>query len=92
MKLLSLVRIVLVGVILSFSFFAFAEEAVSEKAQTAGNKTSDSVKKTYRAVKDKGCEMINGKLQCVGKKIKHKAENITDEVKTKATEVKNKVD
>ncbi|MFN3454060.1 MAG: hypothetical protein ACK41T_03815 [Pseudobdellovibrio sp.] len=76
----------------SLSTFAFAEETTMEKAENAANKTADSVKKTYRGAKDKVCEMINGKMECVAKKIKHGAQNAADSTETKAKELKNKVD
>ncbi len=65
---------------------AFANESsVSQTAGDAGN----AVKKTYRNAKDKTCEMINGKMQCLGKKIKHKMENASDEVSSEAKEIKH---
>lgn len=71
---------------------AQAEETTSEKIETTANKTTDAVKEGYRSAKDKGCEMINGKMECAGKKLKHKAENVKDKAGTKATEIQNKVD
>ena len=65
---------------------AFAtESSVSHTADEAGN----SVKKTYRNAKDKTCEMVNGKMQCLGKKIKHKMENASDAISTEAKEIKH---
>ena len=65
---------------------AFASESsVSQAADDAGN----SVKKTYRNAKDKTCEMVNGKMQCLGKKIKHKIENASDAASTEAKELKH---
>lgn len=55
-------------------------------------KTTDKVKSTYRDAKDKVCEMIDGKMKCVAKKIKNKALNMADKLETDATELKNKVD
>ena len=72
---------------MTFAFYlgsaAFAaESSVSHAADEAGN----SVKKTYRSAKDKTCEMVNGKMQCLGKKIKHKLENASDSASAKAKE------
>lgn len=78
--------------LVSLSHFSFAEETVIEKAETVKNKSGDAVKKGYRNVKDKTCEMINGKLDCTMKKVGNKINNATDDVKTKATEEKNKND
>ncbi len=80
------------SVALSFTMTAHAEESTMEKLETQKNKAVDSTKSTYREAKDESCEMVNGKMQCLGKKIKHKAENLSDKAKTTATEVKNKVD
>lgn len=71
---------------------ALAEESTMDKAQTGVNKATDSVKETYRDAKDKACPLVDGKAQCLGKKIVHKTETLKDKVDTKATEVKNKVD
>lgn len=79
-------------VLLCASSVTFAEETVIEKGETAINKGVDNTKKTYRAAKDKACETVNGKLKCVGKKLKHKAENAQDKVETEATDIKNKID
>ena len=72
--------------------FANAKESTLEKAETVKNKSVDSVKSTYRKVDDKVCEMINGKMNCVMKKVKNKVKNTTDKLDTKATETINKVD
>lgn len=71
---------------------AFAEETVAEKANTVANKTVDATKEGARDLSDKACEMIDGKMKCLPKKIKHKAQTMKDKTKTKATEIKDKVD
>ena len=71
---------------------SFAEESTMEKAETVKNNAVDSVKKTTRDVKDKTCEMINGKMECVAKQVKHSAQDAMDATKTKAKEIENKVD
>lgn len=75
-----------------FGAIASAEETNLEKAETMKNKAVDSVKKTARDVKDKTCEMINGKMECVAKQVKHTGQDAVDAVKTKANEIGNKVD
>ena len=84
-------QMLLVAGILSLCliFSAQAEETVTEKIETQTNKATDSVKKTYRSAKDKTCEMVNGKMECAVKKLKHKGQNAMDKVETKATEIKN---
>ena len=73
-----------------YSQLVKAEETVLEKTEVATDKISNSAKKAYRSAQDKGCEMVDGKLQCLGKKIKHKAQNLSDDAATKAKEIKNK--
>lgn len=75
-----------------FGAFASAEETTLEKAETAKNKAVDSVKKTARDIKDKTCEMINGKMECVAKQVKHTGQDAMDAAKTKVNEIGNKVD
>ncbi len=69
---------------------AYAEEPTAmEKLETSKNKTVDGAKKGMRAAKDETCEMMNGKMHCAGKKMKHKMQNATDKAGTDATEIKN---
>jgi hypothetical protein len=72
--------------------FAFAEETNLEKAETVKNNAVNSIKKTARDVKDKTCEMINGKMECVVKQVKHTGQDAMDATKTKVKEIENKVD
>lgn len=51
-----------------------------------------SYKKGTRAAKDEVCEMVNGKMECVAKKVKHKMQNAADSVGTKVKDEKNKID
>lgn len=76
----------------AFAFSAAAEETTGEKVKNVANKTEDKIKETYRNAADKGCEMIDGKMKCLGKKIKHKAQTAADKTATKVEEIKNKVD
>ena len=70
---------------------AAAETTAGEQVDEAVQDTGKHMKKTGRAVKDKGCEMINGKLECVGQKMVHRGRNAKDEVVDKADDVKKKV-
>lgn len=81
-----------VAATMSVAAVGFAEESTMEKVGTTGNKTMDSVKKTGRAASDKACEMVDGKMKCAGKKMKHKMQNAKDATGTKVEEVKNQVD
>ncbi|MBC7420061.1 MAG: hypothetical protein H7328_04970 [Bdellovibrio sp.] len=63
-------------------------ETMGEKASEVGSDIKKSTKKGVRTVKDKTCEMINGKMECAAKKIGHKIQNGVDEVKDKADDVK----
>lgn len=63
----------------------FAEGTpVVEKAKEVGRDVSKNAKKGARSLEDKTCEMVNGKMECAAKKIKHGAQNAVDEVKDKA--------
>jgi hypothetical protein len=69
-----------------------AKETTLEKAETVKNKSVDSVKSNFRKVDDKMCEMVNGKMNCMAKKVKNKVKNTTDKIETEGTETINKVD
>lgn len=79
-------------IFLSFSLPAFAtlaeETTITEDLHKAARNTKTGVKKGARAIQDKTCEMINGKIQCLGKKMKHKIENATDDIKDKSEQIK----
>jgi hypothetical protein len=77
---------------LAFAIKASAEEGTLEKTEAAANKATDSVKEGYRDANDKTCEMVDGKLHCIGKKVSNKAKTLEDKTETKAKEVKNKAD
>jgi len=75
-----------------FAQSVFADETVGEKVGEVVDDTKKVAKKGYRKAKDGACEMINGKMECAGKKLKHKAQNTGDEIKDKADDVKKKID
>jgi len=77
---------------LVLSTIAQAEETVVEKTQAVGTKALNKVKKGARAASDEVCETINGKVQCVAKKMKHKAQNAADSIEAKVKEEKEKID
>ena len=81
----------LAAAILCVGLGASAAETNSEKLTNDKNKAVDTAKETYRNAKDEICELVNGKMECVAKKIKHKFQTAADKTKTKAKEVKSKV-
>ena len=64
----------------TFNHAIAADDTLKEKVAEAGNDTKRAVKKGARKVKDETCEMVNGKMKCVGKKIKHSAQNMGDKL------------
>jgi hypothetical protein len=88
----SLTKTILTTAIISFGIFSLAEETVKEKVDTGFNKAVDSTKEAYRNVDDQACEMINGKMQCLGKKIKHKVKTMSEKTETNAKEIKKKIE
>ena len=68
--------------------YATAEESAKEKVMEAGRDIGKNAKQMGRKVKDEVCEMVNGKMECVGQKIKHGAKNVKDEVKDKVDDIK----
>ncbi|MBX2994249.1 MAG: DUF1328 domain-containing protein [Bdellovibrionaceae bacterium] len=87
---------VLPAILLAFGVGALAipqqsyanEPSVTEQAKEAGRDVKKVTKKTVRNVKDKTCEMVNGKMECAVKKVKHKAENAVDEAADAVNEPK----
>ncbi len=92
MKRRNLLVATLFAATLGISMIASAEETTMEKVETATNKGTDKIKKGYRKGKEKGCEMMNGKMECAGQKMKHGVENGMDTMGTKVEEVKKKTD
>ena len=64
---------------MSNSHFAQATET-KEKVTEVANDSKRAVKKAVRNAKDKTCEMINGKMECAAKKVKHTVQNGVDKV------------
>jgi hypothetical protein len=59
---------------------AYADESVKESVKEAGSDSKRAMKKAGRSVKDKTCEMVDGKMKCAGKKLKHGVKNTGDKV------------
>ena len=75
---------------LSFAVAVFISTNISDKAiassaksttKEIGSDTKRVAKKGTRKIKDEVCEMIDGKMKCMAKKIKHAAKNTGDKVK-----------
>ncbi len=92
MKLTKTLIVLLMGAILTTSLNLRAEETLAEKTAATATKAKNATKRGVRAAQDEVCEMINGKMECVGQKVKHKAQNAVDATGAKVKEVKNKVD
>ncbi len=68
----------MIGLIMSS--YSFGDESLKSKAKEAERDTSRAMRKGGRAVKDKTCEMINGKMECAAQKVKHSVQNGADKV------------
>lgn len=71
---------------------AFAEQTAGEKVEKAGRDAKTRGKKAARKLEDKTCEMVNGKLECVGAKVKNKSKNASDKVEDAVKDTADKVD
>ncbi len=73
------------SLMLGFASFSNADDnsSAGEKVQEKGHDLGKNAKQTWRKTKDEACEMINGKMECAGKKVKHKTQDGIDEVKDK---------
>lgn len=76
----------------SIAVLANAETTAGEKVQEGLEDAGKNTKQAGRAMKDKACEMVNGKLECAGKKAMNKARNAKDEIKDKANDIEKKID
>lgn len=67
----------------TFASQANADKSMGEEIKEGAQDAGKNLKKAGREVKDKACEMINGKLECIGKKAANKMRNAKDEIKDK---------
>lgn len=82
---------VIFATMLAFSGFSlFAEESMSEKANSKAHDAKRAVKKGGHRVAEAVC--AEGDVKCLEKKAKNRAEEGKDYVKDKAQETKDKVD
>lgn len=75
-----LVMALAVGFVVAPATRSFAEETLGEKTTEAVKDTKRGAKKAARDVKQKGCELVNGKMECAGKKVKNKIKDAGDSV------------
>lgn len=85
------IKIGLLAIVIGLSGNAFAETTTAEKIDVATDKVGNTMKETYRNAKDEICELVNGKLECIAKKVKNKVKTAADKAKTKSKEIKNEV-
>ncbi len=57
-----------------------SEETVREKARESMNDSKRSLKQANRDFEDKTCELVNGKMVCAMKKVKHSVEKSSDKI------------
>ncbi|QDK44938.1 hypothetical protein DOM22_07060 [Bdellovibrio sp. ZAP7] len=74
--------LVMAGLLLGTSY-SFAND-IKETAKEAAQDTKKNFKKGANRVEEAGCEMVNGKMECAGKKIKNRAGEVKEEVKDMA--------
>ncbi len=66
---------------------SFAEEgAVKHTVKEGYQDVKKNTQKAYRKTKDKTCQLMNGKMECKAKEIKHEFENKKDEMMDKAND------
>ena len=77
-----LTSILVVGLMLAPLTYSSANTSeVKESVKETATDAKKAVKKGAHRAQEKGCEMVNGKMQCLGDKAKNRAEEVKDEVK-----------
>ena len=61
-----------------------SEETVKEKARESMNDSKRAIRQANRDFEDKTCELVNGKMVCSLKKVKHSVEKSTDKAQDAA--------
>ena len=64
------------------------DESATEKVEDTYDAAKNKTKEAYREVKDEACELVNGKMECAGQKMKHKAKNMKDDVEDEVKDLK----
>lgn len=73
-------KVLICSLMLSLPGLVLADTTVKDDAKELAADTKRGTKKAVRAVKDKTCEMINGKMECAAHKVKHSLQNGADNV------------
>lgn len=63
-----------------YSVIFAADDTAKEKVIEAAKDTKRAAKKAVRKAKDETCEMVDGKMKCMGQKMKHAAQNVGDKI------------
>jgi len=53
---------------------------ITKEAKEAAQDAKKNAKKLARKTKDETCEIVNGKVKCFKDRVKHKAQNLKDEL------------
>jgi hypothetical protein len=61
-----------------------SEETVREKARESINDSKRTLKQANREFEDKTCELVNGKMVCAVKKVKHSVQKSSDKIQDAA--------
>ncbi|WP_413586978.1 hypothetical protein [Bdellovibrio sp. HCB274] len=75
--------ILLAGFMFGAASYSFADD-IKETTKEIKQDTTKTVKKGKNRVEESACEMVNGKMECAGKKLKNRASEAGDEVKDMA--------
>lgn len=62
------------------SFSGETNQKVKQSMEETTNETRRGAKKTGRAIQDKTCELVNGKMECAAKRVKNGILNTTDKI------------
>lgn len=87
---MKIVKVVALLVISALFTNAYALETDNEKSEASSKELNRSVDKLGNRVEEAVC--MESDTECLKQKVKNRAEETTDVVKDKASEIKNKVD
>lgn len=73
-------KFILVMLSLAVTMVTHAEDSLKKKASETMNDTRRGVQKAGRDLKDKTCELMNGKVECAFQKAKHTVQDVADSV------------
>ena len=73
--------------LIAVASLSFVGSSCSDKDRTVKQEMNEvsrdlnrGTSKAVREIKDQTCEMVNGKMECAAKKVKHSIQNITDDI------------